>query len=101
MTWKVPTEYIQQNDELDDEEDFWSDPVGEAEALDKIGLTTEPKVFRIQWHCASQPTTSTLGMSGVKYLQNPTAGDTAQPFWRRQGATAPGSKCINSHIPRF
>ena len=44
MTWKVPTEYIQQNNEFDDEEDFWSDPVGEAEALDKIGLTTEPKV---------------------------------------------------------
>ena len=46
----------------------------------------EPKVYKTLWHHGSQPTTSILGMMGVKYLQDPAAGDMAQPFHGRQGA---------------
>ena len=38
-------------------------------------------------------------MSGVKYLQNPTAGDTAQPFQRRQVATAPVARVSTATSP--
>lgn len=83
MRRKVPTEYIQDNDELDDEDDFWHDPAGEAEALNRIGISTEPK-----WHRGSQPTTSTLGMSGVKYFTDPAGGDIGQPFRQRRRTQA-------------